>query len=111
MRPIRSSAFRPLALPVFFLGLNELEEVRVLTQTFNAEYGGHGGAAIYMVTKSGTNQFHGSLWELHRDASLDAENYFDLADSSIPPFVRNQFGAGIGGPLKRGHTFFGWTPR
>ena len=111
MRPIRSSAFRLLALPVFFLGLNELEEVRVLTQTFNAEYGGHGGAAIDMVTKSGTNQFHGSLWELHRDASLDAENYFDLADSSIPPFVRNQFGAGIGGPLKRGHTFFGWTPR
>src|SRR5579864_5047739 len=46
----------------FFLGLNELTEVRVLTQTFNAEYGGHGGAVIEMISKSGTNRFHGSLW-------------------------------------------------
>src|SRR5580658_3789303 len=90
----------------FFLGLNELAEVRVLTQTFDAEYAGHGGAVIEMVTKSGSNQFHGSLWELHRDASLDAKNYFDLGSSPIPPFVRNQFGAGIGGPLKRDRTFF-----
>src|SRR5580658_5615697 len=90
----------------FFLGLNELEEVSVLTQTFNAEYAGHGGAVIDMTTKSGNNQFHGSLWELHRDASLDAKNYFDLAVNPIPPFVRNQFGAGIGGPLKHDHTFF-----
>jgi hypothetical protein len=89
-----------------FLGLNELTEVRVLTQTFNAEYGGHGGAVIEMTTKSGINQFHGSLWELHRDASLDAKNYFDLGASPVPPFVRNQFGAGIGGPLKRDRTFY-----
>src|SRR5579863_1962868 len=93
--------YSPAGASGFFLGLNELAEVRVLTQTFNAEYGGHGGAVIEMVTKSGTNQFHGSLWELHRDASLDARNYFDLANSPIPPFVRNQFGAGMGGPLKR----------
>jgi hypothetical protein len=98
--------YSPAGASGFFLGLNELEEVRVLTQTFNAEYGGHGGAVIDMTTKSGSNQFHGSLWELHRDASLDAKNYFDLADSPIPPFVRNQFGAGIGGPLKRDRTFF-----
>ena len=90
----------------FFLGLNELTEVRVLTQTFNAEYGGHGGAVIEMISKSGSNQFHGSLWELHRDASLDAKNYFDLATSPIPPFVRNQFGSGMGGPVKRDRTFF-----
>src|SRR5580692_1297105 len=98
--------YSPAGASGFFLGLNELNEVRVLTQTFNAEYGGHGGAVIDMTTKSGSNQFHGSLWELHRDASLDAKNYFDLAASPIPPFVRNQFGAGIGGPLKRDHTFF-----
>src|SRR5580704_1687217 len=90
----------------FFLGLNELEEVRVLTQTFNAEYGGHGGAVIEMITKSGSNEFHGSLWELYRGASLDARNYFDLGASPIPQFVRNQFGAGLGGPLKRNRTFF-----
>jgi Carboxypeptidase regulatory-like domain/TonB dependent receptor/TonB-dependent Receptor Plug Domain len=98
--------FSPAGASGFFLGLNELAEVRVLTQTFNAEYGGHGGAVIEMITKSGSNQFHGSLWELHRDASLDAKNYFDLGDLPIPPFVRNQFGAGIGGPLARNRTFF-----
>jgi len=59
-----------------------------------------------MITKSGSNQLHASLWELHRDASLDAKNYFDLGNSRIPPFVRNQFGAGIGGPLRRDRTFF-----
>src|SRR3984957_1186003 len=96
----------PAGASGFFLGLNELEEVRVLTQTFNAEYGGHGGAVIEMIAKSGSNQFHGSLWELYRGASLDAKNYFDLAGSPIPQFVRNQFGAGIGGPLKRNRTFF-----
>ncbi len=98
--------FSPAGASGFFLGLNELSEVRVLTQTFNAEYGGHGGAVIDMITKSGTNQFHGSMWELHRDASLDAKNYFDLGANPIPPFVRNQFGAGMGGPLSRNRTFF-----
>jgi hypothetical protein len=98
--------FSPAGASGFFLGLNELTEVRVLTQTFNAEYRGHGGAVIDMTTKSGSNQFHGSLWELHRDASLDAKNYFDLAANPIPPFVRNQFGDGIGGPLVHNRTFF-----
>jgi hypothetical protein len=96
----------PAGASGFFLGLDELSEVRVLTQTFNAEFGGHGAAVIELITKSGSNQFHGSLWELHRDASLDAKNYFDLGDDPIPPFVRNQFGAGIGGPLKHDRTFF-----
>jgi hypothetical protein len=98
--------FAPAGASGFFLGLDELAGVNVLTQTFNAEYGGHGGAVIDMTTKSGTNQLHGSLWELHRDASLDAKNYFDLAADPIPPFVRNQFGASIGGPLKQDRTFF-----
>ena len=98
--------FSPAGASGFFLGLDELAQVSVLTQTFNAEYGGHGGAVIDMTTKSGGNQFHGLLWELHRDASLDARNYFDLSANPIPPFVRNQFGAGMGGPLKRDHTFF-----
>jgi len=98
--------FSPAGASGFFLGLDELAEVRVLTQTFNSEYGGHGGAVIDMTTKSGSNQFHGSFWELYRDASLDTKNYFDLGANPIPPFVRNQFGAGIGGPLKRNRTFF-----
>jgi hypothetical protein len=98
--------YSPAGASGFFLGLDELNGVSVLSQTFNAEYGGHGGAVIEITTKSGSNQFHGSLWELHRDASLDAKNYFDLADRPIPPFIRNQFGAGIGGPIKHDRTFF-----
>ena len=98
--------YSPAGASGFFLGLNELAEVRVLTQTFNAEYGGHGGAVIEMTTKSGNNQFHGSSWELYRGASLDAKNYFEPGASPIPQFVRNQFGAGMGGPLKGVCTFF-----
>jgi len=89
-----------------FLGLSEFTEVRVLTQTFDVEYGRNGGGVIDAVTKSGTNRFHGSLFELYRDAALDSRNYFDLASAPIPPFLRNQFGAGIGGPLVHDRTFF-----
>jgi len=98
--------FSPAGASGLFLGLNGLSEVRSLTQTVDAEYGGNGGGIIEAVTKSGSNQFHGSLWELHRDASLDARNYFDLSNRPIPAFVRNQFGAGIGGPIVHDRTFF-----
>src|SRR5262249_23943089 len=98
--------FSPAGASGLFLGLNELGEVRVLTKTANADYGGNGGGVIELVTKSGGNRFHGSLVELHRDASLDAKNYFDLGSRPIPRFVRNQFGSNIGGPLVHDRTFF-----
>jgi Carboxypeptidase regulatory-like domain/TonB dependent receptor len=98
--------YSPAGASGLFLGINEWSEVRVLTQTFNAEYGRNGGGVIELSTKSGSNDFHGSLFEIHRDAALDAKNYFDLSAAPIPAFVRNQFGAGIGGPLMRGRTFF-----
>ena len=98
--------YSPAGASGLFLGINESSEVRVLTQTFNAEYGRNGGGVIEVATKSGSNDFHGSLFEFHRDAVLDAKNYFDLSRNPIPAFVRNQFGAGIGGPLMRGRTFF-----
>ena len=98
--------YSPAGASGLFLGLNEFTEVRVLTQTFNAEYGRNGGGVVEAVTKSGSNQFHGSLFELHRDASFDAKNYFDLGSAPIPPFVRNQFGATIGGPVVHDRTFF-----
>jgi hypothetical protein len=98
--------YSPAGASGLFLGLNEFTEVRVLTQTFDVEYGRNGGGVIDAVTKSGANHFHGSLFELHRDAALDSKNYFDLASSPIPPFVRNQFGAGVGGPLLHDRTFF-----
>jgi hypothetical protein len=98
--------FSPAGASGLFLGLNELTEVRVVTQTPGAEYGRNAGGVVEMVTKSGSNHFHGSLFELHRNASLDARNYFDLGSRPIPAFVRNQFGAGIGGPLVHDRTFF-----
>ena len=98
--------YSPAGASGLFLGLNELTEVRVLTQTFTSEYGRNGGGVIEAVTKSGSNHFRGSLFELHRDASLDAKNYFDLGNAAIPAFVRNQFGAGIGGPFVHDRTFF-----
>jgi hypothetical protein len=98
--------YSPAGASGLFLGLNESSEVRVLTQTFNAEYGRNGGGVIEVTTKSGSNDFHGSLFELHRDASLDAKNYFDLSNVAPPAFVRNQFGASIGGPVVHDRTFF-----
>jgi Carboxypeptidase regulatory-like domain/TonB dependent receptor len=98
--------YSPAGASGLFLGLNEFTEIRVLTQTFDVEYGRNGGGVIDAVTKSGTNRFHGSLFELYRDAALDSKNYFDLANVPIPPFVRNQFGAGVGGPLVHDRTFF-----
>src|SRR5258706_10288434 len=70
--------YSPAGASGLFLGLNELTEVRVLTQTFSAEYGRNGGGVIEAVSKSGSNQFHGSLFELYRAATLNARNYFDL---------------------------------
>jgi Carboxypeptidase regulatory-like domain/TonB dependent receptor len=96
----------PAGASGLFLGLNGFTEVRSLTQTVDTEYGGNAGGVIEAVTKSGSNQFHGSLWEFHRDASLDARNYFDLNTRPIPAFVRNHFGAGIGGPIVHDRTFF-----
>jgi len=98
--------YSPAGASGLFLGLNELAEVRILTQTYSAEYGRNGGGVIEAVTKSGSNHFHGSLFELHRNASLNAKNYFDLGNRPIPPFVRNQFGAALGGPLVHNRTFF-----
>src|SRR5215467_5156464 len=98
--------YSPAGASGLFLGMNESNQVRILTQTFNAEYGRNGGGVIEVTTKSGSNDFHGSLFELHRDASLNAKNYFDLANVAPPAFVRNQFGASIGGPVGHDRTFF-----
>jgi hypothetical protein len=98
--------YSPAGASGLFLGLDDFVEVRVLTQTFGSEYGTNSGGVIEAITKSGSNHFHGSLFELHRDAALDARNYFDLSSRPIPRFVRNQFGASIGGPLARDRTFF-----
>src|SRR5713101_1578483 len=88
------------------LGVDALEEFRVFTNTFAAEYGRNAGSIIQTITKAGTNRLHGSLFEFVRNSALDAKNYFDLADQHIPPFQRNQFGGSLGGAVKRDQTFF-----
>jgi hypothetical protein len=86
------------------LGVDAIEEFSVLTSTFSAEYGRSDGGIINAVLKSGANNFHGDIYEFLRNKALDARNYFDPAQ--IPPFQRNQFGGSVGGPIKKGKTFF-----
>jgi Carboxypeptidase regulatory-like domain/TonB dependent receptor-like, beta-barrel/TonB-dependent Receptor Plug Domain len=85
------------------LGVEAVREFQVLTNSFSAEYGHHTGGIINAATKSGTNAIHGSLFEFHRNDSLDSKNYFD---DDKPPFTRNQFGFSLGGPIVRNKTFF-----
>ncbi len=80
-------------------------EVRVTTNNFSAEQGRNMGAQISIVTKSGTNQFHGSVWNYHTNNVLQARNIFDTT-SGVPVNRRNQFGYGVGGPIIRNKTFF-----
>src|SRR6516225_6399165 len=81
-----------------------VEEFRVDTENISAEYGSTVGALTTVVTKSGSNAFHGSAYEYLRNNSLDAREFFDPA--KIPPFHMNQFGATAGGPIKRDKIFF-----
>jgi hypothetical protein len=85
-------------------GVDAVQEFSVITTNYSAEYGKTSGGVINAVTRSGTNQFHGSAYEFIRNSALDARNYFDAA--TIAPFRRNQFGGTIGGPVLRDKTFF-----
>ena len=85
------------------LGVDAVQEFNTLRDSYGAEYGKHPGAQVLIVTQSGTNQIHGSLYEFMRNNALDARNFFD--GPSVPGFTRNQFGASLGGPLKKDKTF------
>jgi hypothetical protein len=86
--------------------IEAVQEFKIQTSSYSAEFGRNAGAQINLVTKSGTNEFHGSVFEFHRNAKMDAKNYFDPADQPIPPFERNQFGTVVGGPVRRNQMFF-----
>src|SRR6266851_3328900 len=86
------------------LGVDAIQEFSVLTSNYSAEYGKTSGGVVNAITRSGTNQIHGSVYEFFRNSKLDAKNYFDVGN--IPPFKRNQFGGTIGGPIVKDHTFF-----
>jgi hypothetical protein len=85
------------------LGIDAVREFNVLTDTYSAEYGKRSGAQVEVVTQSGTNALHGSAYEFIRNSALDAKNYFD--QGTIPPFRQNQFGAALGGPIRKDKLF------
>jgi hypothetical protein len=93
-------------LPAIQPSPDAIEEFRVLTNTFDAEYGRNSGSVVNVVTKSGTNQIHGDVYEFFRNTVLDATNYFDKANGlSAADFKQNQFGGTLGGPIKKDKTF------
>jgi hypothetical protein len=83
-----------------------IQEFRVLTNNAGAEYGRAAGAVVVITTKSGSNQFHGSLFEFFRNSALDARNFFARPGFAKPPFRLNQYGASLGGPIVKNRTFF-----
>jgi hypothetical protein len=85
------------------LGIDAVREFNVLTSDYGAEYGKREGAQISVVTQSGSNALHGSVYEFIRNSALDGRNYFD--QGSIPPFRQNQFGGSAGGPIKKNRLF------
>ncbi len=86
------------------LGVEAVREFQVLTSNYSSEFGGTSGGVVNMVTKSGTNDLHGSLFEFLRNSATDARNFFDIPNK--PPFKRNQFGGSLGGRIRRDRTFF-----
>ena len=80
-----------------------IEEFRVISNTFDAEYGRNSGAVVNVVTKSGTNQWHGNVYEYFRNKVLNAQGYFNTVK---PQFNQNQFGGTFGGPIRKDRTFF-----
>jgi len=85
------------------LGIDAVREFNALSDTYSAEYGKRPGAQISIVTQSGTNRVHGSVFEFLRNDKLDARNFFDRGE--VPPFRRNQFGGSGGGPVRKDQTF------
>src|SRR5260370_19704361 len=83
-----------------------VQEFKVDNSTFSAEYGRNAGAIINIATRSGTNNFHGELFEFLRNDALDATNFFTLAPATKAPFNSNNFGADVGGPVLKDKAFF-----
>ena len=84
--------------------LDSIAEFRILTNNFDAEYGNYAGAQINVVTKSGTNQWHGNVFEFLRNTDLNAKNYFDVGNRGA--YHENEFGGTFGGPIKKDRIFF-----
>ncbi|HEV2198619.1 MAG TPA: carboxypeptidase regulatory-like domain-containing protein [Bryobacteraceae bacterium] len=99
------SFITPLGISQQLLGVEAVREFNALTDTYGAEYGKRAGGQINIVTSSGTNQWHGDLFEFLRNSDFDARNFRDNTIGT-PPFKRNQFGGMLGGPIKKDKLFF-----
>jgi hypothetical protein len=86
-----------------YSSIDDIQEFKVLTYTYSAEYGTRAGPTVLVTTKSGTNEIHGSLFEFVRNTDLDAKSYFA---STVEKFNLNQFGGSVGGPIRKNKTFF-----
>ena len=94
-------------VPTYTPSVDAVDEFVVEQSNFSAEYGFSGATIINLITRSGTNQFHGSAYDFLRNQKLDANNFFNnAAGVALPPLRRNNFGATVGGPIKRDKTFF-----
>ena len=91
---------------IFEPPLGSIQEFKVENSAFGPEHGHVSGAIVNIVTRSGTNQFHGDVFDYVRNDALDARNFFELTTSDPAPFVKHQFGGSLGGPIMRGRTFF-----
>jgi hypothetical protein len=89
---------------VYVPSVDDVQEMKIQTNAFTAQYGWSSGNVVNIVTKSGTNQFHGDAWEFYANSSADAKYYFN--DGPQPAFHRNQFGGTIGGPIKKNKLYF-----
>jgi hypothetical protein len=85
-----------------------IDEVQVLTSNYGAQYGKNGSGTVEVETKSGTNQFHGSLWEFARNEAFNAHNYFDVPGTPKAGYKKHDFGYSVGGPIWKNRTFFFW---
>src|SRR5205823_12528863 len=85
--------------------VDAIREFEMLTSTYDASFGRNPGAQVNVILNSGSNDVHGSAFEFHRNAALDARNFFAPASEPKPKYMRNQFGGAIGGPIGHDRTF------
>ena len=86
--------------------VDAIAEFKIQTSNYSPEFGRGGGAVINASTKSGTNNFHGEVWEFLRNQAFDARGFFEQPNDRKAPYKQNQFGAALGGPIKRDKAFF-----
>jgi hypothetical protein len=82
-----------------------IEEFKIMTHSYEAQYGRNAGSVVNVVTRSGTNQVHGSVWWFNRESALAARNYFTSSDQAKPTYLQNQFGGAAGGPIVKDKLF------